>query len=174
MNIIFETTQAAQWLKEILPKIRDVYQGKVITMEHYDIGKWKTLDQLNAFEGYDCLGLTLFPRKEYDGISDLRSWADYQEYVTAEAKVLKELGQKYGINCQLAVPMGLDYWQGNYPEKPHPDADIVAQATSLGLDILKEYQITGVFISHWASEEDHFGEATDVEEMLQTRWRLKK
>jgi|GEM_PF-949375 len=170
MNLILNEQIVGEWFKQILPEIRNVYSGKVITAEHYDIEKWKILDENNSFSGYDCIGLTLFPRKEYNGVSDIRSFEDYQDYVEQEVKTIDMLSEKYNIECKLAVPMGLDFWQGSYPENPVPDADIIAQTTKAGLDILKNHNFTGVFINHWASEPDHFGEAKDVENMLKSRW----
>ncbi len=170
MNLILEENVSWKWLREILPKIREVYRGKVITAEHYDVGRWRILDEHGAFEGYDCIGLTFFPRKEYDGVSDIRSFGDYSDYMEEEAKTLDMLSEKYEIKCKLAVPMGLDYWKGSHEKQPNPDAAIVAQAASLGLDILKRHNFTGVFISHWASEPDHFGTRKDVEIMLRKRW----
>ena len=170
MNLILDENIAGEWLKSILPQIRDVYQGKVVTAELFDIERWKILDKAGAFKGYDCIGLTFFPRKEYDGVSDIRSFEDYREYVEKEAEIIDMLSNKYHIPCKLAVPMGLDYWQGSQQHQPVPDASIVAQALDQGLDILKKYNFTGVFISHWASEPDHFGKKDDVEKMLQSRW----
>jgi len=170
MNIIFPEETAATWLKEILPRIREVYKGKIVTAEHYDIEKWKALDEAESFKGYDCLGFTLFPRKEYDGVSDMRSFKDYRDYIEKEAQVIDTLSEKYDIPCKLAIPMGLDYWRGSYPGNPVPPGDIIAQASRFGLDILKEHNFTGVFISHWASEPDHLGNSKEVEKILQERW----
>ena len=66
--------------------------------------------------------------------------------------------------------MGLDYWRGSYPQSQVPNASIVAHALDIGLNILKEHNFTGVFISHWASEPDHFGNSREVEIMLRRRW----
>jgi len=170
MNLILEENIVGEWFKTILPKIREVYSGKVITAEQYDDKRWKILDEHNAFYGYDCIGLTFFPRKEYDHVSDIRSYKDYQSYVEEEARVIDMLSKKYNISCKLAVPMGLDYSQGSHQKSPVPDAAVVANATTLGLDILKKHNFTGVFISHWASEPDHFGKRKDVEIMLEKRW----
>jgi hypothetical protein len=170
MNLILEENISGEWLKTILPQIRQIYNGQIITAEHYDIDRWKILEQHNSFEGYDCIGLTFFPRKEYDGVSDMRSFEDYTRYVEEEAKTIDLLSKKYNISCKLAVPIGLDYWQGSYSERPVPEAVIVAQTTSQGLTILAKHNFTGVFISHWASEPDHFGDAEDVEIMLKKHW----
>jgi hypothetical protein len=170
MNLILDEDRVGSWLKEILPKIREVYNGKVITAEHYDIERWKILDEEEVFWGYDCIGLTIFPRKSYDGVSDMRSLEDYTEYVEKEAEVIDMLSEKYDIQCKLAVPIGLDYWQGSYPSQPVPEARDVAEAANLGLDILKRHNFTGVFISHWASEHDHFGAHKEMESMLSSRW----
>lgn len=170
MNLILDKEKVGAWFKEILPKIRNIYSGKVITAEHFDIERWKILDEAGSFTGYDCIGLTVFPRKEYDGVSDIRSMEDYKDYVENEARVIDMLSEKYGISCKLAVPMGLDYWKGSHQKSPLPEADVVATATNFGLDILKKHNFTGVFIAHWASEPDHFGERKDVEIMLKERW----
>lgn len=170
MNSIMESNEAGNWLKIILPEIKKVYNGKIITAEQFDSEKWKILDETGAFAGYDCIGLTVFPRWEYGGISDMRSLDDYKKYIETEAETIDDLSKKYEIKCKLAVPMGLDYWQGSANQKPIPEANIVAEATELGLDILKKHDFTGVFISHWASEPDHFGDKIDVEKMLQERW----
>ena len=170
MSLILEEDRVGEWLKEILVEIRKAYSGKIITMEHYDVERWKILDEHESFEGYDCLGLTLFPRKEYNEVSDIRSFEDYKDYVEEEAKVVDMLSEKYNIGCKLAVPMGLDFWQGCCPDLPHPSAAVIAEAASLGLDILKKHSFTGVFINHWAAEPDHFGNDKEVEEMLKQRW----
>jgi len=170
MNLILDKEKVGIWFKEILPKIRNVYSGKVITAEHFDVERWKILDETQSFTGYDCIGLTVFPRKEYNGVSDIRSMEDYKDYVENEASIIDILSKKYKISCKLAVPMGLDYWKGSYEKQPNPDALIVAQATGLGLNIFKEHNFTGVFISHWASEPDHFGTRKDVEIILKERW----
>ena len=174
MNLIFEENVSGEWFKTILPRIRKVYSGKIVTAEHYDIERWKILDEHNAFDGYDCIGLTFFPRKEYNGVSDIRSFEDYATYVEEEAKTIDMLSKKYNIKCKLAVPMGLDYWKGtSSPENtknPIPDAAIVAQAADIGLNILAKHNFTGIFISHWASEPDHFGKRKDVEIMLKEHW----
>ncbi len=170
MNLIFEENISGKWFRAILPKIREIYNGKIITAEHYDIERWKILDKYKAFDGYDCIGLTFFPRKEYDGVSDIRSFEDYATYMEKEAKTIDTLSKKYNISCKLAVPMGLDYWKGSHQEKPVPDAAIIAQATDIGLDILKRHNFTGVFVSHWASEPDHLGTKRDVELTLKKRW----
>jgi hypothetical protein len=166
MNSIMENNKAGEWFKIILPEIRKIYNGKIITAEKFDAKKWEILDDEGAFAGYDCIGLTVFPRWEYDGISDIRSLDDYKNYLEIEAKKMDDLSKKYEIKCKLAVPIGLNYWQGNAA----PEANIVAEVTNVGLDILKKHNITGVFISRWASEPDQFGDKIDVEKMLQRRW----
>jgi len=143
MNLILEENVVGEWFKIILPKIREVYSGKVITAEQYDVERWKILDEYAAFYGYDCIGLTFFPRKEYDHVSDIRSYEDYQSYVEEEAKVIDMLSKKYNISCKLAVPLGLDYWRGSQRTSPVPDAAVVANATNQGLDILKKTQFYG-------------------------------
>jgi len=168
MNLILKE-ESGDYMKNILPKIRNIYSGKISTAEQYDVENWKLIDDVEAFSGYDCIGLTLFPRKEYNGVSDMRSFEDYNTYVDEEANVIDMLSKQYNISCKIALPMGLDYWNGGYPEKPVPDAAIVAEATSKGLDILSEYNFTGVFISHWASTHDHFKDRKDVDTMLKER-----
>jgi len=170
MNLIFEEDASGEWLKTILPRIREVYNGKIVTAEHYDIERWKILDERDAFDGYDCIGLTFFPRKEYEGVSDIRSFDDYAAYMEEEAETIDMLSEKYNISCKLAVPMGLDYWKGSHLSNPVPDAAIVARATDMGLDILAKHNFTGVFVSHWASEPDHFGTRKDVEITLKKHW----
>lgn len=169
MNLILKE-EAGIYMKEILPLIRKVYSGKVVTDEQYDNDNWKIIDDVDGFSGYDCIGLTLFPRKEYNGVSDIRSFEDYEDYVEKEAEVIDKLSQKYNISCKLALPIGLDYWKGSYPENPVPEAAVIAQATNRGLDILAKHNFTGLFIYHWASEHDHFGDKKDVELMLKERW----
>jgi len=166
MNLIMDKERVGVWYKEILPEIRKVYSGKVITAELYDVERWKILDKAKSFAGYDCIGLTVFPRKEYGGVSDIRSFEDYASYVEEEANIIDILSDKYNISCKLAVPLGLDYWKGSQQKSPIPDAGIVAQATDIGLNIFKKHNFTGVFISHWASEPDHFGTRKDVEDVL--------
>ena len=168
MNLILEENVSGKWLRDILPEIRKVYRGKVVTAELYDIERWKIPDKEGAFRGYDCIGLTFFPRKNYNGTSDIRSFEDYREYMENESETLDSLSEKYGIPCKIAVPMGLDYWKGT--TGPVPDAAVVARATGMGLDILKRHNFTGVFVSHWASEPDHFGKRSDVEAELGKRW----
>ena len=169
MNLILGQ-EAGIYMKQILPEIRKIYSGKIITAEQYDVENWKIIDDAGAFAGYDCIGLTLFPRKEYDRISDMKSIEDYIGYVENEASVIDMLSEKYNIKCKLAVPMGLDFWKGSYDYSPVPAAEDVAAAADIGLDILKQHNFTGVFISHWASEHDHFQDNTAVEQMLRNRW----
>jgi len=169
MNLILKE-ESGEYMKEILPKIREIYTGKISTAEQYDIENWKRIDNVNGFQGYDCIGLTLFPRKNYDGVNDIKSFEDYEKYVEEEAKVIDNLSKKYNISCKLALPMGMDYWKGSALTNPVPDASIVAEATDKGLDILLAHNFTGAFISHWASVHDHFGKREDVEIILKERW----
>jgi len=170
MNLILDENVSPKWFKEILLKIRKVYSGKIISAEHFDVERWKILDKENAFVGYDCIGLTFFPRKEYNGVSDIRSFEDYASYVEQEASVIDSLSKKYNIECKLAVPIGMDYWKGSNAVQPVPDANIVAQALDLALSILADHNFTGVFVSHWASEPDHFGARKDVETAIKKHW----
>jgi len=165
MNLIFDKKTGGRWIKEILPKIKKVYSGKIVTAEHFDVERWKVLDQANALFGYDCLGFTVFPRKEYKGKSVIRSLEDCREYIEHEAEIIDALSKKYNIKCKLAVPIGLDFWQGG-----EPSPQILTQNYQIALDIFKEHNFSGVFLHLWASEPDHLGVSQDVENMLKKRW----
>lgn len=152
MSLIMEADEAGEWLKRILPEIREVYSGKIATAEHPYIGRWEILDQHNAFAGYDCIGMTIFPWKKYDGEIDLRSLEDYRADVEERAEIIDYLGDKYGINCRFVATLGMDLWQGG-----EPDPATRARAYEIGLDALKEHELTGVFLHSWASEPDQLG-----------------
>jgi len=166
MNLIMEDDVLSGWFKEILPKIRDVYNGKITTIEQPGNDEWRILDENDVFEGYDCIGMTCFPWKEYeDGKVDIRSFEDYNEYVIDTAELVDDLADKYNINCTMVVPLGTDFWHGEYP-----NPNIISQSYEIGLDTLKEHDITGVFLHLWSSEHDHLGKNKEVEEMLNKRW----
>ena len=165
MSLIMDADEAGEWLKGILPAIREIYSGKITTAEHPYIGRWEVLERHNAFAGYDCIGMTVFPWKEYDGEIDMRSFEDYRNDVRERAEIINYLGDKYGIDCRLVATLGMDLWQGQ-----EPTPTIRAQAYEIGLDVLEEFGLTGVFLHIWASESDHLGDSEEVEEMLRRRW----
>ncbi|NOZ76449.1 MAG: hypothetical protein GXO65_01975 [Euryarchaeota archaeon] len=166
MSIIMDADEAGEWLRAILPRIREVYTGQVAVIEHPYLGRPDLLDAHDAFAGYDCLGMTVFPWKKYEGGEiDIRSIEDYEKEVEEIAQMTDDLGERYGIDCRLAAPLGLDFWQG---EEPTPE--VLVEVYGRGLDILKAHGFTGVFLFHWASEHDHLGESREVEAMLRERW----
>jgi len=59
----------------------------------------------------------------------------------------------------------MDIWQGS-----EPNPTIRAKGYEIGLDVSKEYNLTGVFLHIWASEPDHLGSSKEVENMLRGRW----
>jgi hypothetical protein len=166
MSIIMDADEAGEWLKTILPRIREVYTGEVAVIEHPYLDRPEVLDDHGAFAGYDCLGMTMFPWRRYEGGEiDIRSVEDYEREVEEIAQITDDLGAKYDIQCRLAAPLGLDFWQG---EDPPPD--VLVEVYGSGLDVLKAHGLTGVFLFHWASEHDHLGESREVEAMLKERW----
>lgn len=165
MALIIDDPDLSDWFIYILPEIRKVYRGKVVFVEIPYGKQWETIEKESPFFGYDCVGITIFPWKEYAGINDLRSYQDLREFVDARARTLNELGEKYDIDCRIAATLGMDHWYGEMSEP-----DIRAKGYAIALDILKEHQITGVFLHIWASEQDHLGDSTEVENMLGGRW----
>ncbi len=162
MCLIFDADTAGEWLRQILPQIRAVYEGQVVTAEHPYIGRWETLDQHRAFEGYDGIGMTIFPWKRYDdGTQDIRSLEDFIDDVRERSRVIDFLGDKYDIDCRFVAVLGMDYWYGAFP-----NPEILAEAYSRGLDVLAQAGRRGAFLHLWASEPDHLGASTAVEEML--------
>jgi hypothetical protein len=170
MSLIFDADTAGEWLKIILPRIRAAYEGQIVTAEHPYIGCWEVLDQHRAFEGYDGIGMTIFPWKRYaDGTHDIRSFEDFVADVRERSWIINFLGDKYGIECRFVATLGMDFWQGAFP-----DSVTRAEGYARGLDVLAQAGLTGVFFHIWASEPDHLGDSTAVEEMLKSRWQANK
>ncbi len=170
MSLIFDADTAGEWLRRILPQIRAAYEGQIVTAEHPYIGRWETLDQHRAFEGYDGIGMTIFPWKRYaDGTHDIRSFEDFVAEVRERSRIIHFLGDKYGVECRFVATLGMDFWQGS-----KPDPIIRAQGYSLALDVFAQAGLTGVFLHLWASEPDHLGVSTAVEDMLKSRWQANK
>jgi len=163
MSLIMDADEAGEWFKAILPKIREVYNGKIATAEHPYIGRWETLDRHSAFAGYDCIGMAIFPWKDYDGEIDIRSFEDYENDVRERAKIIAGLARKYKIDCKIAATLGMDFWQGS-----EPNATIRARGYEIALNVFKEYNFTGVFLHRWESDSDAGGK--EVENMLRRRW----
>jgi len=170
MSLIFDAETAGEWLRQILPQIRAAYEGQIVTAEHPYIDRWEILDQHRAFEGYDGIGMTIFPWKRYaDGTHGIRSLEDFVADVRERSWIIHFLGDKYGIECRFVATLGMDFWQGG-----EPDPIARAQGYGLALDVLAQAGLSGVFFHLWASEPDHLGDSTVVEEMLQSRWRANK
>ena len=166
MSLIFDADTAGEWLRQILPRIRAAYEGQIVTAEPPYIGRWEILDQHRAFEGYDGIGMTIFPWKRYaDGTHDIRSFEDFVADVRERSRIINFLGDKYGIECRSVATLGMDFWQGG---EPNPITR--AQGYGLALDVLAQAGLTGIFLHLWASEPDHLGSNTAVEEMLKERW----
>jgi hypothetical protein len=169
MSLILSGDEAGEWYREILPKIREVYSGRVAIAEHPYVGMWEVLDSHGAFEGYDCISMTVFPWKKYeDSPWDIRSLEDYREDVKERAEIIDYLAEKYGVECRFVATLGMDVWQGAWP-----NATIRAEGYEAGLDVLRGYNLTGVFLFHWASEPDHLGDSEEVENMLSRRWTVE-
>ena len=166
MSLIFDADTAGEWLRQILPQIRAVYEGQIVTAEHPYLDRWETLDQHRAFEGYDGIGMTIFPWKRYDdGSHDIRSLEDFAADVQERVRIINYLGNKYGIECRFVATLGMDFWQGG-----EPDPITLVQGYGLALDVLAQAGPSGAFLHLWASEPDHLGESTAVEKMLEARW----
>lgn len=166
MSLIFDADTAGEWLRQILPQIRAVYEGQIVTAEHPYLDRWETLDQHRAFEGYDGIGMTIFPWKRYDdGSHDIRSLEDFAADVQERVRIINYLGDKYGIECRFVATLGMDFWQGG-----EPDPITLVQGYGLALDVLAQAGPSGAFLHLWASEPDHLGESTAVEKMLTARW----
>jgi hypothetical protein len=170
MSLIFDADTAGEWLKIILPQIRAAYEGQIVTAEHPYIGRWEILDQHRAFEGYDGIGMTIFPWKRYaDGTHGIRSFEDFVADVRERSRIINFLGDKYGTECRFVATLGMDFWQGGVP-----DPITRAQGYGLALDVLAQDGLTGVFFHIWASEPDHLGDSTSVEDMLKSVWRSNR
>jgi hypothetical protein len=167
MGLIMDKEDAAAWFAAILPQIREVYGGRVAFAEIPWGEPWDYIDGAGAFAGYDCAGITIFPWKDYDGTSDIRSFEDITSFVEDRAARLDEVASKYGTEYRFVATLGLDFWQG---EEPAPD--ILALAYDISLDVLLEHDIDGVFLHLWASEDDQLPGREEVEDMLRFRWTL--
>jgi hypothetical protein len=167
MSLIMDKEDAREWFKAILPQIREVYSGKVAFAEIPYGEPWEFIDEGNAFVGYNCAGITIFPWKDYDGVHDMRSFDDFRSYVEEQANELDELAEKYDTDCRFVATLGMDFWYGEMPEP-----DIRAQGYEIALDVLKEHGVSGLFLHLWASEEDQLKDSTEVEDMLKARWTL--
>lgn len=165
MAIIFDLEESMGWFREILPRIREVYGGKVAFAEIPYGEQWEYLDGNRVFKGYDCAGITIFPWKDYDGVHDLRSLEDLKEHAEEQATRLDEIGERYDIDFRFVATLGMDHWFGEMP-----DALMRAKGYEAALDVLRDHDVTGVFLHLWASEHDHLGEDEDVEDMLRDRW----
>jgi hypothetical protein len=166
MGLIFEEEEIGGWYSDILPRIREVYSGRIAFVEVPYGRQWENLEGLGVLEGYDCVGVTVFPWKDYDGVHDIRDMEDLRAYVEDMADILVELSERYGKSLLVAT-LGMDLWFGDIP-----NATMRAEGYQVSLDVLKDYDIEGVFLHIWASEHDHLGEKTDVEEMLRERWTI--
>ncbi|RLC62744.1 MAG: hypothetical protein DRI01_06380 [Chloroflexi bacterium] len=165
MALIMDKFEAKDWFRDILHQIKTVYHGKVAFAEIPYGEQWELLDENRVFDGYDAAGITIFPWKDYDGVQDMRSFEDLGRHVEEQARKLNELGKRYNTEFQFVATLGMDFWQGE-----EPDPATRAQGYEVCLDILKQYGVTGVFLHKWASEPDHLGRSTAVEDTLEARW----
>lgn len=81
------------------------------------------------------------------------------------SRVIEFLGDKYDIDCRFVATLGMDFWQGG-----EPDPITLAQGYGLAWDVLAQAGQSGAFLHLWASEPDHLGASTAVEEMLEAWW----
>jgi hypothetical protein len=167
MCLIFDPAVAAGWFKTILPRIREVYSGRVAFAEVPWGEQWDYVDGADAFAGYDCAGITVFPWVNYDGTSDIRDLNEVRSFAEDRAGRLDAIAAKYGCDCRFVAYLGMDFWYG---EMPPPD--IRAQGYDIMLNAFKEHGTDGVFLHLWASEHDHLGESVEVENMLRGRWTV--
>jgi hypothetical protein len=165
MAIIMDKLESKDWFRDILPRIRAEYSGKVAFAEIPYGEQWDLLDETGVFAGYDAAGITIFPWLDYNGVHDMRSFEDLGTHVEEQAQKLNDVGQKYQINLRFVATLGMDFWHGK-----EPDPVTRAQGYDVCFDILKQYDVAGVFLHKWAAERDHLGESTAVEDMLKTRW----
>ncbi len=165
MALILDEEEAEAWFMDVLSSVREVYSGKVGFAEIPYGRRWARLNGSRIFEGYDFAGITVFPWRDYGGVNDMRSMDDMREHVEAQAGLLENIGRCYGFDELYVATLGMDYWYGEMPS-----AEMRAQGYKTALDALSGHNVTGVFLHIWASEHDHLGEATDVEEMLRARW----
>jgi hypothetical protein len=167
MGLIFDSVVAADWFQLILTQIRDVYTGQIAFAEVPWGDQWDCIDGANAFAGYDCAGITVFPWVSYDSSSDIRDFEEVRSFAEDRADRLGAIAEKFGCDCCFVAYLGMDFWYG---EMPSPD--IRAQGYAIMLDVFAEQGIDGVFLHLWASEHDHLGESIEVENMLRERWTL--
>lgn len=168
MSLIFNKEDSAEFYKEILPEIRKIYTGKIIFVEIPYGEKFDYLNKENVFENFDCIGITTFPWKNYNNTHDLRGYDDLKDFMEIQAEITNNLSEKYKTDCKIVATYGIDDWYGGYPLP-----EVYAQGYSLGLNILRENNFTGVFLHLWASEDNHLGKGVeDVELMLKKRWTL--
>jgi len=165
MAIILDEDEAEAWFIDVLLRIREVYSGEVGFAEIPYGRQWQRLNGSRVFEGYDFAGITIFPWENYGGVHDMRSMDDLAEHVEAQARLLENIGACYGFDELYVATLGMDYWYGWMPS-----AEKRAEGYMAALDALSGHNVTGVFLHIWASEHDHLGEATDVEDMLRARW----
>jgi hypothetical protein len=165
MAIILDAEEAEAWFPDVLPRIREVYSGEVGFAEIPYGRQWERLNESRVFEGYDFAGITVFPWKSYGGVHDMRSLEDMRMHVEAQAKLLERIGECYGFDELYVATLGMDFWYGGMPS-----AEMRAEGYMAALEVLSGHNVTGVFLHIWASEHDHLGDATDVEEMLRDRW----
>ncbi len=165
MSLMLNQTEAKEFYEEILPKIKEVYHGKVAFAEIPYDQRFIYLDEHNVFRGYDCVGITVFPWEDYNGTHDMRGFEDLRKHLERQSMLLNDLGDKYNTSCRIIATYGMDDWYGGFP-----NTTTRAKGYSIGFDVFKEYNLTGVFIHIWASEDDHLGRNKDVENMLNKRW----
>ena len=166
MSLILDEEQAADFYKEIVPKIREVYNGKIVFAEIPYGEEFNYLNQEEVFQEFDCIGITAHPWKDYDGVHDLRGYLDLNDFIKMQSEITNNLSKKYGTDCKIIATFGIDDWYGGYP-----GSEIYAGGYNSGLDIFKKNNFTGVFLHLWASEESHLGDKNDdVEKMLKKRW----
>lgn len=170
MNLILDEAIVGNYFKNILPRIKKVYSGKVTTAEHPYLDRWELLDKEDAFRGYDCIGMSFFLWKDYGEGPDMKSVQDFTDETRNKAILINDLADKYEINCKVAATMGLDFWQGKTWEEDAPDNPTKAAVFDAGLDVLKENGFYAVFIHEDALELDAKKRTKDVKEMLKARW----
>jgi len=171
MSLIFEPDRAGEWYKMILPRLRQVYSGRLAVAEHPYIGtgRWEVLDREGAFVGYDCFGISVFPWKRYGDKIDMRTLDDYRADVVRRAELAISIASRQGIDCVFFSALGMDLWRGG-----EPDPGTRARAYELGLQVAARYGLCGVFLHSWASEPDQLEGSTKVEEMLKRNWADQK
>ncbi len=167
MGIIMDMEQSLDWFPAILPQIRQLYSGRVVFAEIPYGEQWEFLDEYNVFSGYDGVGITIFPWKDYDGVHDMRGFDDFRSHVEEKAAKLEAIVEKYNADFGFVATLGMDDWYGALPTP-----DIIAIGYGVAMDIFKEHNINGLFLHLWASEPDQLGDSTEVEDMLKVRWTL--